>query len=236
MPDNPDIQILIDKIASADDDSLIIFDFDGTMAYTEDIHWKVFHDVVHEMFQIDYPFATHYSMTGLSYTEIWKNIGEECEFDGTSDEVNKQKEKMLSEDTGKSLNEIGRKCYGYVYDVIKAARDRNIRIGCVTSNTLRSVSTALENWNLLEDFSFMYSAATLKEDKIQIISAIASEVNGDLFVFDDSARVLKAVSEEDMTAICIGAGHPQSYDDLKTSSACDMLLDLRNSIFPEIIA
>ena len=208
---------------------LVIFDFDGTMVYTEDIHWKNFHDAIAGQFGKVYPFSEHSKVTGFSYTAIWERLSRVYNFDP----IKYPRPHFGGSSTADAVKALGRERYSYLSEALDAARKMGCVIGCVTANTSEAVLSLLSDWGLAGEFSFVYSTDVRGESKVEIVSRLREAFGGKAMMFEDSKKTLSLVKESlGGNVICVGIGHLQSFDMLMDCPGCDFLIDVRAESIP----
>ena len=219
--DEKDILLFVEKI----DPELVVFDFDGALVYTEDLHWRYYHDVLEKEHGIDYPFSQHHLATGKPSNDIWRMLAVRYDLDLSENfNVYPNVVKFVSG----MLHDLDRKCFSYVDDVVAWCVRRKIPLSVVSANSCSLISERLAAWGFENAFSYVCSTAPSGLDKVSVASGLAGMHNAKkVLVFEDSVRNAYAYKKAGFSVCAVK--HPLSSEAFENAiESHDFSIDVCN--------
>ena len=203
---------------------LVVFDFDGTLVYTEDLHWKYYHDVLAEDYGIDYPFSDHHLATGKHSNDIWKMLGKRYDLDfSESTDVYPNVVKFVSG----MLHDLDRPCFSYVNDVVAWCVEHKVPLAVVSANSCALISERIGAWDFDNAFSYICSVAPSGLNKVSVVSGLADMHRAKrVLVFEDSVR--KSYAHKNVGFSVCAIKHPLSAEAFENAiGSHDFSIDVR---------
>jgi len=190
---------------------MYLFDFDGTLADTETLHWKAY-NVCLEKFNVRLKEENIKRYIGNQETKIYKMIQKDFNIIFNEKDFFDERIKYYLE-LVKSEN-----LQPFPY-VLKLLENQNIEFNILSSNRLPVLEAVLEIWGLRKKFNKIISAATNNIEKEYVIANIEKYFDfnkEDVALFEDSAKYLKIGQNNKITSVGI-----EHYYNSKTLADCD---------------
>jgi len=187
---------------------MYLFDFDGTLADTETLHWKAY-NVCLKRFNVILKEKNIKKYIGNQETSIYKMIKEDFNiiFD----------EKDFFEERIKHYLQLvkSENLQPFPY-VLKLLENSDVEFNILSSNRLPVLEAVLNIWGLRKKFNKIISAATNNIEKSDVIYNIEQYFNfnkRDIVLFEDSNKYLNIGKINKITSI--GIEHIYNIDTLK---------------------
>lgn len=187
---------------------MYLFDFDGTLADTETLHWKAY-NICLKRFNIILKEKNIKKYIGHQETNIYKMIQED--FNITFDE------KEFFEERIKYYLQLvkSENLQPFPY-VLRLLEKSNVEFNILSSNRLPVLEAVLNIWGLRKKFNKIISAATNNIEKSDAIYNVEQYFDFDkreIVLFEDSNRYLNIGKINKITSI--GIEHFYNIDTLK---------------------
>ena len=190
---------------------MYLFDFDGTLADTETLHWQAF-NICLKKFNVVLKEKNIKKYIGNQETKIYKMIQEDFNIIFDEQEFFEERIKYYLQ-LVKSEN---LQPFPYVFKLLES---QNIEFNILSSNRLQVLEAVLEIWGLRKKFNKIISAATNNIEKEDVITNIEKYFDfnkEDVALFEDSAKYLKIGQKSKITSIGI-----EHYYNSNTLVDCD---------------
>jgi beta-phosphoglucomutase-like phosphatase (HAD superfamily) len=192
---------------------MYLFDFDGTLADTETLHWKAYNMCLEE-YNIVLSNKNIKRYIGNQETKIYKMIKSDYDI-SFDDEVFFKKRISFYLELVKSQK---LKPFSYVFDLLEC---EGVEFNILSSNRLEVLEAVLDIWDIRDKFNLVISAATNNIDKDTVLNNTYDYYGykkGDVALFEDSNKYLKVGMANNILSIGI-----EHYYNSNSLTNCDYL-------------
>ncbi len=181
--------------------SCLFFDFDGTIADTETLHWKAYNQLL-RAYDVE-----------LNLSDIGKYIGntEDCIYGMIKEDfaIEFDEKKFVKERLSIYLslfNETKLKPFTYFNEIINLVSEKGIKLGILSSQKAYIIEAVLKLWEIETLFDTVISVADGLRSKKDILSNVVSYYGyeaKDSALFEDTNKNLSIAKELEIMAIGI---------------------------------
>jgi beta-phosphoglucomutase-like phosphatase (HAD superfamily) len=192
---------------------MYLFDFDGTLADTETLHWKAY-NICLKRFNVVLKEENIKEYIGKQETEIYKMI--QSDFD-----ISFNESEFFDERIKYYLGLVESENLQPFPYVLQLLENSNVEFNILSSNRLVVLEAVLEIWGLRNKFNKIISAATNKIKKGDVITNLKEYYNfnkEDVVLFEDSSEYLKIGKSNEITTVGI-----EHYYNANTLVECDYI-------------
>ncbi|WP_373533703.1 HAD-IA family hydrolase [Microcoleus sp.] len=177
---------------------VIIFDFDGTLADTIDILLSITNRLSAEF---GFKSATKEELAQLSNLNSWEIL----RYSGISLFKFPMLIRKLRSELRSEISNI--QLFAGIKEVLLELKKRGFQLGIITSNSRENVLAALENNNLQDTFTFIYSGSTFGKHKVINKWLRKEHINPEeVFYVGDEIRDIDAARKTGIKIIAVGWG------------------------------
>ncbi|MBE9162212.1 MULTISPECIES: HAD-IA family hydrolase [Microcoleaceae] len=177
---------------------VIIFDFDGTLADTIDILLSITNRLSAEF---GFKSATKEELAQLSNLNSWEIL----RYSGISLFKFPLLIRKLRSELRSEISDV--QLFPGIKEVLLELKKRGFQLGIITSNSRENVLAALENNNLQDTFTFIYSGSTFGKHKVINKWLRKEHINPEeVFYVGDEIRDIDAARKTGIKIIAVGWG------------------------------
>ena len=196
------------------DKEVLIFDFDGTIADTETLHWSAYNELLKSYgVKLTNFYISKY--IGNDEKSIYKMIKEDFNIEFNEDAFLKARLDIYMQ----LVNDNNLKPYPIIENIILNHSSKKY---VLSSQKKHIIVSLLQRWGIYGQFKYIFSVADDNISKHDVLSSIKNIFNTDncrAVLFEDSNKYLKMAIENDVFAI----GVENKFNNVTN---CDILIEV----------